>query len=57
MRRIPLWGLAPVTGQGLFSAKLPLLGRQAGASILPVLGSSENALVAFIPDKSIFGTS
>jgi hypothetical protein len=56
MRRITLWGLALVTVLGLFSASHPLLGQQAAVSILPVQGRSEKALVAFIPDKSIFGT-
>jgi hypothetical protein len=56
MGRIILWGLALVTVLGLFSASHPLLGQQAAVSILPVEGRSEKALVAFIPDKSIFGT-
>jgi hypothetical protein len=56
MRRITLWGLALVTVLGLFSVSHPLLGQQAAASILAVQGRSENALVAFIHDKSIFGT-
>jgi hypothetical protein len=56
MRRITLWGLAPVTVLGTFSAGHPLLGQQAAASILPVQGRSKNAFVAFTPDRSIFGT-
>jgi hypothetical protein len=56
MRRVTLWGLALVTVLGLFSASHPLLGQQAAASILTVQDRSENALVAFIPDTSIYGT-
>jgi hypothetical protein len=56
MRRITLWGLALVTALGIFSASHPMSGQQAAASILPVQGGSENAFVAFIPGKSIFGT-
>jgi hypothetical protein len=55
MRRITLWGLALVTALGTFSVSHPLLGQQAAASVLLVQGRSDNALVAFIPDKSIFG--
>lgn len=57
MRRITLWGLAPVTVLGLFSAGHPLLGQQAAASLLPVQGKSESASVAFIPDESSNGTT